>query len=226
MFMYIYTLIYIYIYIHVYSKMTKSAYTCVDSCLPCSQVPCSVREPADERAGGRLQRLDQLGVSVSPPPVCAGSAMPTGPFLCPRTSWRACRRASSTAWPAWSKCLSALRLHCAVVHIFSFRPVRNYPGDFEADRKYLAAAAKARSNRLYLSFQCATRRRDGWKMRQSAYTCVNSFVRHTGNLSCSTTSWRACRWASSTAWPAWCKCLPAPYVYIYLYIYTHVFICV
>ena len=50
--------------------MTKSAYTCVDSCLPCPQDPFSVREPADEHAGGRLQRLEQLAVSVSPPPVC------------------------------------------------------------------------------------------------------------------------------------------------------------
>jgi len=31
----------------------------------------SVREPADERAGGRLQRLEQLAVSVSPYYVCA-----------------------------------------------------------------------------------------------------------------------------------------------------------
>ena len=37
----------------------------------CPQVPVSVLEPADERAGGRLQQLDQLAVSVSPPPVCA-----------------------------------------------------------------------------------------------------------------------------------------------------------
>ena len=52
--------------------MRQRAYTCVNSCLPCPQVPLSVLEPADERAGGRLQRLDQLGVSVCPPPVCAG----------------------------------------------------------------------------------------------------------------------------------------------------------
>jgi len=51
--------------------MRQSAYTCVNSCLSCPQGPLSVLEPADERAGGRLQRLDQLGVSVSPPPVCA-----------------------------------------------------------------------------------------------------------------------------------------------------------
>ena len=43
---------------------------CVNSCLPCLQWPLSALEPADERAGGRLQRLDQLAVSVSPPPVC------------------------------------------------------------------------------------------------------------------------------------------------------------
>ena len=52
-------------------KTRQSAYTCVNSCLSCPQVPFSGREPADERAGGRLQQLDQLGVSVSPPPVCA-----------------------------------------------------------------------------------------------------------------------------------------------------------
>ena len=52
--------------------MRQSAYTCVNSCLSCPQVPVSELEPADERAGGRLQRLDQLAVSVSLPPVCAG----------------------------------------------------------------------------------------------------------------------------------------------------------
>ena len=51
--------------------MRQSAYTCVNSCLPCPQGPCSVRKPADERAGGRLQRLDQLGVSVYLPSLCA-----------------------------------------------------------------------------------------------------------------------------------------------------------
>jgi len=51
--------------------MRQSAYSSVNSCLPCPQVPFSEREPADERAGGRLQRLDQLGVSVSLPPVRA-----------------------------------------------------------------------------------------------------------------------------------------------------------
>ena len=51
--------------------MRQSAYTCVNSCLPCPQGTLSEREPADERAGGRLQRLDQLAVSVCPPPVCA-----------------------------------------------------------------------------------------------------------------------------------------------------------
>ena len=50
--------------------MRQSTYTCVNSYLPCPQVPLSVQEPADERAGGRLQRLDQLAVSVCPPPVC------------------------------------------------------------------------------------------------------------------------------------------------------------
>jgi len=52
--------------------MRQSAYTCVNSCLSCPQVPFSDLEPADERAGGYLQRLNQLAVSVSPPPVCAG----------------------------------------------------------------------------------------------------------------------------------------------------------
>jgi len=52
--------------------MRQRAYTCVNSCLPCPQDPLSGREPADERAGGRLQRLDQLAVSVSPCSVCAG----------------------------------------------------------------------------------------------------------------------------------------------------------
>ena len=42
----------------------QSAYTCVNSCLPCPQVPFSVLKPADERAGGRLQRFDQLEVSI------------------------------------------------------------------------------------------------------------------------------------------------------------------
>ena len=51
--------------------MRQSAYTCVNSCLPCPQVPCSFPQPADEFAGGRLQRLDQLAVSVSSPPVYA-----------------------------------------------------------------------------------------------------------------------------------------------------------
>ena len=45
--------------------------TCVNSCLSCPQVPFAVLEPTDERARGRLQRLDQLGVSVSPPPMRA-----------------------------------------------------------------------------------------------------------------------------------------------------------
>jgi len=48
-------------------QMRQSAYTCVNSCLPCPQGTLSVREPADERAGGRPQRLDQLAVRVSPP---------------------------------------------------------------------------------------------------------------------------------------------------------------
>jgi len=52
-------------------KMRQSAYTCVNSCLPCPQGTLAAIEPADERAGGRFQRLDQLGVSVSPAPVCA-----------------------------------------------------------------------------------------------------------------------------------------------------------
>ena len=51
--------------------MRQSAYTCVNSCLSCPQVPLSVRQPADERAGGRLQRLDQLAVSVCLPYVCS-----------------------------------------------------------------------------------------------------------------------------------------------------------
>jgi len=51
--------------------MRQSAYKCVNSCLPCPQVPLSVPQPADEFAGGRLQRLDQLAVSVSSPPVYA-----------------------------------------------------------------------------------------------------------------------------------------------------------
>jgi len=51
--------------------MRQSAYTCVNSCLPCPQGTLSALEQADERAGGRLQRLDHLGVSVCPPPVCA-----------------------------------------------------------------------------------------------------------------------------------------------------------
>jgi len=49
----------------------QRAYTCVNSCLSCPQGTLSVRQQADERARGRLQRLDQLGVSVSLPPVCA-----------------------------------------------------------------------------------------------------------------------------------------------------------
>jgi len=36
----------------------------------CQQISSSVLEPADERAGGCLQRLDQFAVSVFPPPVC------------------------------------------------------------------------------------------------------------------------------------------------------------
>jgi len=52
-------------------QMSLSAYTYVNSRLPCQQGTFSAIEPADERAGGRLQRLDQLAVSVSPPPVCA-----------------------------------------------------------------------------------------------------------------------------------------------------------
>ena len=52
--------------------MRQSAYTSVNSCLPCPQDPSSVLESGDECAGGRLQRLDQLAVSVSPPPVCVG----------------------------------------------------------------------------------------------------------------------------------------------------------
>jgi len=32
------------------------------------------------------------------------SAMPTGTLIYPIINWRACQKASSTAWPAWSKC--------------------------------------------------------------------------------------------------------------------------
>jgi len=35
------------------------------------------------------------------------SGMPTGTLICPRTSWRACQRASFTAWPACCKYLPA-----------------------------------------------------------------------------------------------------------------------
>jgi len=35
------------------------------------------------------------------------SGMPTGTLSCPETSWWACRRASSTAWSACSKCRPA-----------------------------------------------------------------------------------------------------------------------
>jgi len=35
------------------------------------------------------------------------SGMSTGDFICTLTSWRACRRASSTAWPACGKCRPA-----------------------------------------------------------------------------------------------------------------------
>jgi len=38
--------------------------------------------------------------------------MPAGIFICPTTSWQACRRASSTAWPACSKCLPAPCVCC------------------------------------------------------------------------------------------------------------------
>ena len=45
-----------------------------NSCLPCPQNPLSGLKPAYECAGGRLQRLDQLDVSVSPPLVlCCGT---------------------------------------------------------------------------------------------------------------------------------------------------------
>jgi len=39
----------------------------VYSCLACPQGAFSERKPADERAGGGLQRLDQLAVSAVPP---------------------------------------------------------------------------------------------------------------------------------------------------------------
>ena len=35
--------------------------------LACPQGAFAERQPADERAGGRLQRLNQLGVSAVPP---------------------------------------------------------------------------------------------------------------------------------------------------------------
>ena len=54
-------------------RMRQLANTCVNSCLSCPQVSVPILEPADERAGGRLQRLDQLAVSVSPPLVCVGA---------------------------------------------------------------------------------------------------------------------------------------------------------
>jgi len=50
-------------------KMRQRAYECLSSCLSWPQGPLSVHQPADERAGGRLQRLDQLAVSVFPLPV-------------------------------------------------------------------------------------------------------------------------------------------------------------
>jgi len=54
-------------------RMRQLANTCVNSCLSCPQVSVPILEPADERAGGRLQRLDQLAVSVSPPLACVGA---------------------------------------------------------------------------------------------------------------------------------------------------------
>jgi len=51
--------------------MRQSAHTFVNSCLLCPQAHSAANESADERAGGRLQRLDQLAVSVSPHPVRA-----------------------------------------------------------------------------------------------------------------------------------------------------------
>jgi len=49
--------------------LRQNEFTFVNSCLSYSQNPSSGRQPANERAGGRLQRLNQLAVH-SPPPVC------------------------------------------------------------------------------------------------------------------------------------------------------------
>jgi len=63
--------------------MRQSACTCVNSCLPCPQGTSSGQQPADEHARGRLQRLDQLQVSVSPPPVRVGCrGQPTFVYTC------------------------------------------------------------------------------------------------------------------------------------------------
>jgi len=58
--------IYVYIYTYIYARKERQA-VFVYSCLECPQGALSVRQPDDECAGGRLQRLDQLAVSAVPP---------------------------------------------------------------------------------------------------------------------------------------------------------------
>jgi len=56
-------------------KMRQRAYACVNSCPSCPQAPWSCLKPADKRAEGRLQRLDQSVVSGRDHPVCAVCAV-------------------------------------------------------------------------------------------------------------------------------------------------------
>ena len=80
----------------------------------------SVNKTTYARAHFNIMRINTVPIAMSPiQGDTAGtkraigcncllmSAMPTGSFFWTKTSWRACRRACSTAWPAWCKCRPA-----------------------------------------------------------------------------------------------------------------------
>jgi len=64
--------------------LRQNEFTFVNSCLSYPQNPLSGQQPANERAGGRLQRLNRLAAHT-PPPVCVarrGKTMCVSRHIC------------------------------------------------------------------------------------------------------------------------------------------------